>query len=107
MRATSWSRRRGVRKPLGAVATLLAIAVVAAIAALFLPPEAFLSGRAMAIDGDTLRVGETRIRLLGLDAVELDQTCVDASAAQWPCGREARSFLAALTKGETTTCASA
>ena len=37
-----------------------------------LPP---LSGRAEAVDGDTLRLGATRIRLIGLDAPELDQTC--------------------------------
>lgn len=57
------------------------------------------------MDGDTIRIGETRIRLVGLDAVELDQTCVDGSGAQWPCGREARSFLEALSKGAETTCA--
>lgn len=107
MRGTPWSRRRGLRNPLGAVLTLLAIGVVAAVAALLLPPEATLSGHAVAIDGDTLRIGETRIRLLGLDAVELDQTCLDASGASWPCGSEARSFLAKLSKGEITTCAAA
>jgi len=107
MRGTPWSRRRGFRNPIGAVVTLLAIAVLVVIVALFLPPEPMLSGRATAVDGDTLRIGERRIRLLGLDAVELDQTCTDQSAASWPCGRDARAFLAGLTKGEATICASA
>lgn len=107
MRGTPWSRRRGFRSPLGAVATLIAIGVVAALAALLLPPEAALTGHAIAVDGDTLRIGETRIRLLGLDAVELDQTCVEASGTVWPCGHDARSFLTQLAKGKTTTCAAA
>jgi endonuclease YncB( thermonuclease family) len=105
MRATPWSRRRNFRNPLGAVVTLVAIVLVAVVAGLFWPPPATLSGQATAVDGDTLRIGDTRVRLLGLDAVELDQTCTDSAGAKWDCGREARSFLAALTKGETTSCA--
>lgn len=105
MRPTPWSRRRSVRNPLGAVVTLVAIGLLAALAALLWPPPASFSGRAAAVDADTLRIGDTRIRLLGLDAVELDQTCTDAAGRPWPCGREARSFLAGLTTGETTICA--
>lgn len=105
MRGTPWPRGRRVRNPLGALATLAAIALVAALAALFWPPSASISGRASAVDGDTLRISETRIRLLGLDAVEFDQTCSDAKGNSWPCGREAHAFLRELTKGGTTTCA--
>ena len=36
------------------------------------------SGTATVADGDTLRLGNDRIRLLGLDAPELDQTCIGA-----------------------------
>jgi endonuclease YncB( thermonuclease family) len=50
-------------------------------------------------------MGETRIRLIGLDAVELDQTCTDATGAEWPCGREARRFVDQLTDEGTATCA--
>jgi endonuclease YncB( thermonuclease family) len=105
MRQTPWSRRRSPRNPMGAVLTLLAIAALAAVAALLWPEPATLSGRANAVDGDTLRISDARIRLLGLDAVELDQMCSDAAGADWPCGREARSFLASLVEGKTTTCA--
>ena len=105
MRATPWPRRRTVRSPVGALVTLAAIALLAAVAALFWPPPASLSGRTIAVDGDALRIGETRIRLLGLDAVEFDQTCTDRSGAEWPCGREARAFLADLSHGGTTECA--
>src|SRR5687767_7032477 len=105
MRGTPLSRRRSLRNPLGAVLTLVAIGVLTAVAALFWPPPATLSGRATAVDGDTIRIGDARIRLLGLDVVELDQVCGDAAGADWPCGREAQSFLTSLVKGRTTTCA--
>jgi endonuclease YncB( thermonuclease family) len=105
MRATAWPRRRTPRSPLGALLTLAAIAAIAVVAGLFWPPAATLSGRATTIDGDTMRIGETRIRLIGLDAVELDQMCVDAGGADWPCGREAHAFLDRLTSRGSVTCA--
>lgn len=105
MRATAWPRRPRSRNPLGALLTLAAIAVIAVIAGLFWPPAASLSGRATAVDGDTLRIGDTRIRLIGLDAVEFDQICADAAGSDWPCGREARRFLDRLTDAGSATCA--
>jgi endonuclease YncB( thermonuclease family) len=103
MRRTPWTYRRRTRSPWGAVATLAAIGLLAALAALFWPPPVSLSGKARAVDGDTLRIGDTRIRLIGLDSVELDQTCTDAAGAPWDCGRDARSFLDRLSNDATTT----
>ena len=105
MRGTPWSRRRNFRNPLGTLVTLLAIAVVAVVAGLLWPPPSTISGRASAVDGDTLRFGDTRIRLIGLDAVEHDQTCTDNAGATWDCGRDARTFLADLVKSRETSCA--
>lgn len=105
MRATAWPRRRTSRSPLGAVVTLAAIALLAVVAGLFWPPPATLSGRAIAVDGDTLRIAGTRIRLIGLDAVELDQTCTDPDGTEWPCGEDARRFLNELTGTANVTCA--
>jgi endonuclease YncB( thermonuclease family) len=51
-----------------------------------LPP---LTGIATVADGDTIEIYGTRIRLEGIDAVELDQTCQDANKQSWPCGRAA------------------
>ena len=53
---------------------------IAAFAALILAsiPEAFaddLVGRASVIDGDTLEIHGTRIRLWGIDAPESSQLC--------------------------------
>ncbi len=48
------------------------------------------------VDGDSLRAGGREIRLSGIDAPELAQTCRDASGREWACGRAARSRLEAL-----------
>ena len=63
-----------------------------------------ISGRAQAIDGDTLRVGNQRVRLVRLDAPELDQTCLGTDGAEWACGTAARLFLAGLLKRNDATC---
>lgn len=51
---------------------------------------------AVAIDGDTLRAGDQRIRLIGMDAPELAQTCGDENGRSWLCGSEARARLRSL-----------
>src|SRR5690606_25654366 len=88
---------------LGALVTLLVIAALAVVVGLLQPPAPQLEGRAQAVDGDTLRLGSTRIRLTGLDAVELEQDCTDKAGKDWACGTAARAFLAdAVGKGSTT-----
>jgi len=57
-----------------------------------------------AVDGDTLRAGSQRIRLSGIDAPELAQTCRDARGQAWSCGAAARSRLAALVAQGGVTC---
>lgn len=47
-------------------------------------------------DGDTLALGPVRVRLHGIDAPELDQTCTHPDGTLWPCGRAARDRLAEL-----------
>lgn len=51
--------------------------------------EAF-SGRITVIDGDTLTVGATRVRLFGIDAPELGQTCTKHGGTPWGCGEWTR-----------------
>ena len=53
------------------------------------PQEAPVTGRAMVADGDTLTVAGIRIRLIDIDAPELEQTCRDLRGDEWPCGRQA------------------
>jgi endonuclease YncB( thermonuclease family) len=49
---------------------------------------AAIIGAASVIDGDTVAVGGTRIRLFGIDAPESDQTCA-VGGKTTPCGRQA------------------
>jgi endonuclease YncB( thermonuclease family) len=51
-------------------------------------------GRASVIDGDTLDIRGTRIRLHGVDAPESAQTCRDAKGQAYRCGQQAALALA-------------
>jgi endonuclease YncB( thermonuclease family) len=55
-----------------------------------------ISGELRVFDGDTLEVGPLVIRLHGIDAPELAQTCARADGSTWPCGREVSDRLATL-----------
>jgi endonuclease YncB( thermonuclease family) len=57
------------------------------------------------IDGDTLHAGDQKIRLIGIDAPEREQTCRDAQGKGWACGLAAREQLAALVAHGSVTCA--
>ncbi|MEO1920820.1 MAG: thermonuclease family protein [Sphingomonadaceae bacterium] len=62
-----------------------------------------VSGEAAVIDGDTLAIGSEKIRLFGIDAPELDQTCsLDGRA--WACGEEAAAQLRGITAGQIVNC---
>src|SRR5262245_35629980 len=50
---------------------------------------AAIVGKAWVIDGDTVVISGTHIRLEGIDAPEADQICTDANGKPWPCGRTA------------------
>lgn len=45
------------------------------------------SGRITFSDADTLRVGGVTVRLFGIDAPEMNQSCVHADGSSWACGR--------------------
>lgn len=56
-----------------------------------------LSGRSVVLDGDSLRLADQEIRLLGIDAPEFSQQCVRLSdGEQIACGRQSRNHLRAL-----------
>src|SRR5450759_5358911 len=52
------------------------------------------------VDGDTLAIGSTKIRLEGIDAPETDQVCLNAKGVRWSCGIDARDQLAAHIAGQ-------
>ena len=61
-------------------------------------------GNAFVADGDTLTISGTRIRLVNIDAPELDQTCLDAQGHDWPCGRQASAQLRSRVRGHDLKC---
>jgi endonuclease YncB( thermonuclease family) len=60
-------------------------------------------GVAIAGDGDSLRIGETSIRLHGIDAPEFDQSCM-RGGVDWACGAEAAEQLSKLVTGRSVRC---
>jgi endonuclease YncB( thermonuclease family) len=83
-------------------------AVILVAAGLFILPNAPLAadlrGAARVVDGDTLDLAGTRVRLFGIDAPERDQTCLDADQHEWACGQWVTAQLAALTQGQDLRC---
>lgn len=86
-------------------ALLIGAAVVLVVAAAIALKDNLgsTSGPARVIDGDSLVVNGTRIRLFGIDAVELSQTC-DRGGVRWNCGVEAANALRNAISGRTVTC---
>jgi endonuclease YncB( thermonuclease family) len=68
-------------------------------------PKETLHGIPRIVDGDTLIINGTHIRLEGIDAPETDQVCLDAKGARWTCGIEASNRLRALVKDREISCA--
>ena len=67
-------------------------------------PQAAITGNAWVIDGDTIDISGTRIRLQGIDAPEADQTCIDSKKKTRPCGSAATRELRAYIRGHELTC---
>ena len=67
-------------------------------------PPGPLTGQVRVIDGDTIVVGETRIRLEGIDAPETAQTCQRKWFGWWACGTAATAALANLIGSKPVSC---
>ncbi|OOY15741.1 thermonuclease family protein [Thioclava sp. DLFJ4-1] len=57
---------------------------------------ATVTGLPRVVDGDTLVVANTRVRLFGIDAPEAKQSCKTAQGVRWACGRAATAELQRL-----------
>jgi endonuclease YncB( thermonuclease family) len=62
-----------------------------------------IAGPAYVIDGDTIDVAGTRVRLYGIDAPESSQTCMAANQS-YRCGESATRALANLVRGHQVEC---
>ncbi|MFK7744580.1 MAG: thermonuclease family protein [Roseobacter sp.] len=63
-----------------------------------------ITGTVIVVDGDTIDVNETRVRLFGIDAPENDQTCTTEQGADWSCGAWVTEAVIARFDGQPTTC---
>ena len=80
--------------------------VTAAILVTAAGHAADLFGVPRVVDGDTLVIGSTHVRLEGIHSPETDQFCLNANSVRWTCGIEARNQLAAHIAGREISCTS-
>lgn len=60
-------------------------------------------GAAEVIDGDTLRIGSTKVRLFGVDAPEATQRCT-RDGESWACGEASTRQLRSIAEGQQVIC---
>ena len=63
-----------------------------------------ITGTAKIRDGDSVQIGNTRIRLGGIDAPSSDQLCLNTTGERWTCGVAAREELAKHAEGKNWVC---
>ena len=62
-----------------------------------------ISGTAIVTDGDSIRIDNRKIRLVGIDAPELKQTC-QHGITEYPCGKMSKEWLNLLVEDFQITC---
>jgi endonuclease YncB( thermonuclease family) len=85
---------------------MVALALAGGAGLVLKPNDRKLEGRAQVTDGDTIRIGEARIRLKGIDAPEMEQRCFRAGRS-YACGETARRALIDLVSEENVRCRAA
>ena len=70
----------------------LKIFILCSLSSLFLFSNNLFASHVIVIDGDTIRLGDVKIRFSGIDAPEINQTCV-ASEGKVACGKISRDLL--------------
>jgi endonuclease YncB( thermonuclease family) len=86
-----------------AIEAILVIACLAGTAWLLQPSGRTVEGFARVIDGDSLEIGTVEVRLRGVDAPELHQTCTH-DGKPYRCGEVSRAALAGLIAGQPIQC---
>ena len=70
----------------------LKIFILCSLSSLFLFLNNLFASHVIVIDGDTIRLGDVKIRFSGIDAPEINQTCV-ASEGKVACGKISRDLI--------------
>ncbi|WP_288901658.1 thermonuclease family protein [uncultured Sneathiella sp.] len=85
------------------IAVLIVVGVLGALYPTFkalldanVDKSGMLTGAVTVTDGDTIRLGNTKIRLHGIDAPESRQNCYSASETLYPCGSKSTAYLRRL-----------
>lgn len=63
-----------------------------------------ISGKVRVIDGDSLDLEGAKIRLVGVDAPEVKQTCFKSGGEQYNCGLDSKEFLSNIAEGKDGKC---
>jgi endonuclease YncB( thermonuclease family) len=63
-----------------------------------------ITGVPRIVDGDTIQIDMTKIRLNGIDAPETDQLCLDEKGKRWTCGITSRDELVRQAGDKSWTC---
>lgn len=87
-----------------ALSATLGFSLAVAISAAPATAEEAFSGVPRVVDGDTIVVGDKRVRLYGIDAPESKQSCKNSAGAQFTCGLDAGEKLKAKIGGDTVRC---
>ncbi len=69
-----------------------------------LTPAVIVAGQPQIIDGDTLHIDDTRIRLYGIDAPESGQSCRTSDGQMYRCGQRATQVIAGFISQKTISC---
>ena len=101
-----WSRPRPFyRSAIDAIVFLAVLTIVLAV----MQKSGMIdlgTGPVHVVDGDSLRKGETDIRLYGIDAPEYRQSCKDKHNAEYACGKQSANALRELVQGKEVSCTS-
>lgn len=104
MRLRAFPMRLRQMRPLDLALAVLVLAGCLAVSE-WLGPSEQLAGPATAVDGDTLEIAGTPVRLAGIDAPELRQQC-QRRGRPWACGEAARRALEEAIGDGVVTCVS-
>ena len=70
--------------------------ILAFVIVIFLSFENYALGKIKVVDGDSLEIGDDRIRIVNIDAPEYRQYCYGGDGDKYLCGQEALDYLRSI-----------